>query len=154
MKILLDIDGVMVPASSWKVTERLDDGFASFSPKSVSNLRKIVSETGATVVLTTSHKSNYTVKEWQAIFTNRGIDVSIEKLDENCNHLSRKEEILHWLKKGISDHFVIIDDDKSLNDLPAGVKDRLVLTSSLVGLNENDALTAIEILRMQESVFV
>lgn len=33
---------------------------------------------------------------------------------------------------------IIIDDDKSLNELPQAFKSRLVLTSSYIGLNEMD----------------
>ena len=59
MLILLDVDGVMVPANSWKKPEFHDDGFAVFSSKSASALQKIITETGATILLTTSHKTKY-----------------------------------------------------------------------------------------------
>ncbi len=61
MLILLDIDGVMLSASSWKPVERLDDGFSSFNPRAVLSLQRIISETGASIVLTTSHKSTYSL---------------------------------------------------------------------------------------------
>ena len=144
MLILLDIDGVMLSASSWKPVERLDDGFSNFSPRAVSNLQRIISETGASIVLTTSHKSTYSLPQWHKIFKKRGIDVSIVgKLDDNTTFLSRKEEILNWqLKnKGIN-NYVIIDDDKSLNGLPINIKEKVVLTSPMVGLTNNDALSA------------
>ena len=153
MIIFLDIDGVMAPATSWKRAELLSDGFAAFNSKAVLNLMRIVSATGATLVLTTSHKSNYTLKEWKAIFEDRGINVPIEKLDDNLGNLSRKDEILNWLGKSCGDSFVIIDDDKSLNALPDSVKDKLVLTSPLVGLTEDNAISAIDILESQESVW-
>ena len=53
MLILLDIDGVMVPANSWKKPEFLADGFAVFSTKSVQALNKIILETNAGILLTT-----------------------------------------------------------------------------------------------------
>ena len=56
MLILLDIDGVMIPANSWKKPKFLDDGFAMFKLKSVKALQKIIAETGASILLTTSHK--------------------------------------------------------------------------------------------------
>ncbi len=59
MLILLDIDGVMVPANSWKKPEFHEDGFPMFNSRSVSALQKIISETGASLLLTTSHKSKY-----------------------------------------------------------------------------------------------
>ena len=154
MRIFLDIDGVMVPASSWKRSELLSDGFSAFNANAVLNLQRILSATGATITLTTSHKSNYTIEQWQEIFINRGINVAIEKLGDNHNNLSRKDEILNWLNDHINDcRFVIIDDDKSLNELPDNVKKRLVLTSPLVCLTESDALAAINILSMEGPVF-
>lgn len=154
MLILLDIDGVMLSASSWKPVERLDDGFSNFNPRAVSSLQRIISKTGASIVLTTTHKSTYSLYQWHNIFKKRGINVSIVgKLDDNTTFLSRKEEILNWQfkNKGIND-YVIIDDDKSLNGLPINIKNKLILTSPMVGLTNDDALSAIETLRKSELV--
>ncbi len=155
MLILLDIDGVMLSASSWKPVEKLDDGFSNFSPRAVSNLQRIISETGASIILTTSHKSTYSLYQWHNIFKKRGINVSIlGKLDDNTTFLSRKEEILNWQfkNKGIND-YVIIDDDKSLNGLPSIIKEKVVLTSPMVGLTNDDALSAIKTLKKYELVY-
>jgi len=147
VRILLDIDGVMVPAQSWKPSEILADGFAKFGCRATSNLQRIISETGASIVLTTSHKANFSLAEWESIFSSRGVTAKIEKLDYNSYNLSRKDEILNWLSsQSHHDDFVIIDDDKSLNDLPIQIKDRLILTSAMVGLNEENARIAIEVL--------
>jgi hypothetical protein len=155
MLILLDIDGVMLSASSWKPVERLDDGFSSFNPRAVSSLQRIISETGASIVLTTSHKSTYSLTQWRKIFKKRGIDVSIiGKLEDNTTFLTRKEEILNWkLKNKSVNDYVILDDDKSLNGLPSNIKDKLVLTSPMVGLTNDDALSAIKTLRKSELVY-
>jgi hypothetical protein len=56
-------------------------------------------------------------------------------LDENIQQLSRKDEILNWFQHHtVPDHFIILDDDKSLNALPPHLKRRLMLTSSYIGL--------------------
>ena len=95
MLILLDIDGVMVTQNSWKRPEVLSDGFPEFSIKAKESLQKIISETGASILLTTSHKSRFSIVEWNKIFKSRGITfASIKKLQTSKNHLSRKEEIL------------------------------------------------------------
>ncbi len=120
---------------------------------SISNLNRIISETKASIVLTTSHKSKYTIQEWENIFRNRGINAPIDKIHDNFKNLNRKEEILNWLDIKNEERFVIIDDDKSLNDLPSVVKERLVLTSALVGLNDYNTECAINILKIEESVF-
>ncbi len=154
MLILLDIDGVMVTTPSWKKVEILNDQFSSFNERAVINLQKIISETNASIVLTTSHKSRFTIHEWKNIFNRRGVTVdSLYCLDNNVNYLSRKDEILNWLGKGITESFVIIDDDKSLNDLPNKIKNKCVITSSMIGLNDESALSAINILNSQELVF-
>jgi hypothetical protein len=136
MLIFLDIDGVMVPAKGWKSPELLSDGFPAFSEKATAVLRSLVSEAD-TVILTSSHKSNYSVDEWKNIFKKRDINIeNIQCLDQNIQNLSRKDEILRWFNATNSDNqFIIIDDDKSLNSLPDTLKRNLVLTSSYVGLS-------------------
>jgi hypothetical protein len=137
MIIFLDIDGVMVPAKGWKTPELLDDGFPAFSSKASKVLQSLISE-DTTIMLTTSHKSNYTITEWKNIFKIRGVVVKkIKSLNENVSNLSRKDEILNWLSiNPTNNDFVIIDDDKSLNALPAYLKKKLILTSPYIGLTE------------------
>lgn len=138
MLILLDIDGVMVPANSWRKPEILEDGFPGFSSKAVQALDRIVSVTSADIVLTTSHKYNYSLQQWKDIFNRRGISLnSIDRLPENTNHLTRKDEILNWFNTNkINKDFLIVDDDKSLNGLPDFLKSKLIQTSASVGLTD------------------
>jgi hypothetical protein len=137
MLVFLDIDGVMVPAKGWKAPELLQDGFSMFSNKATSALRNLIAEDD-TIILTTSHKSNYTVDEWIDIFSTRGINIkNVECLPTNLNHLSRKDEIMNWFSTNTpSEDFIIIDDDKSLNDLPSSLKEYLVQPFSHIGLTE------------------
>lgn len=153
MLILLDIDGVLVTASSWKKPELLNDGFSVFNNRATAAFKKIVSETKATVLLTTSHKAHYSLNEWVSIFSNRGINLNkIDSLPENLSHLSRKDEIINWFNNSnVNEEFVIIDDDKSLNDLSKTLKEKLVLTNPLVGLTEELASKAISILNKKEA---
>ncbi len=143
MLILLDIDGVMIPAASWKAPELLNDDFPNFSSKAVSSLNKILAKTNASILITSSHKSRFTNEAWKKIFARRGIKAKVSKLDVAPTSVSRKDEIVGWFQSYPTHNFVIIDDDKSLNDLPAKLKDRLVLTSPLIGLTEELADKAI-----------
>jgi ATP-dependent helicase/DNAse subunit B len=137
MLIFLDIDGVMVPAQSWKRPAILNDGFPEFSAKAVNVLQELISE-DVTVMLTTSHKSNYGIAKWKSIFKNRGIEITnLKSLEDNFNHVSRKDEIINWFNQNKNNEsFIIIDDDKSLNNLPPNLKKNLILTSSMIGLVE------------------
>lgn len=137
MLFFLDIDGVMVPAKGWKSPEFLDDGFPAFSNKAARVLQSLISE-DVTVMLTTSHKSKFSIEEWKKIFKNRGINIEkLKTLPENFNNLSRKDEIVNWFNfNNVDESFVIIDDDKSLNELPDLLKENLIQTISYIGLTE------------------
>ncbi|WP_316795108.1 HAD domain-containing protein [Pedobacter agri] len=145
MLILLDIDGVMVPGTSWRQPEFLSDGFPAFSFKAVKALERIINETGARIILTTSHKTKYDSSHWNEIFRNRDIHINhIDRLPSDSSKLSRKDEILNWYySNNHSEAFVILDDDKYLNDLPEDIKHHLVLTSSSLGLTDELAEEAI-----------
>lgn len=153
MLLYLDIDGVMVPANSWRKPEILEDGFPEFSSKAARSLNRIISNSSADIVLTTSHKHKYTLNEWNNIFRRRNINVNkISRLPKNTRHLNRKEELMHWFngnKRG--NDFLIIDDDKSLNGLPEYLKNNLIQTSGSVGLTEYLADEAIE--KIEKSKF-
>jgi hypothetical protein len=137
MLFFLDIDGVMVPAKGWKSPEFLNDGFPAFSSKAIITLQNLISNED-TILLTTSHKAKFSIEEWKNIFKNRGINIeNIRALPENLNNLSRKDEIVNWFNvNSIDEDFVIIDDDKSLNELPDFIKENLVQTSPYIGLTE------------------
>ncbi len=88
--------------------------------------------------------------EWQHIFELRGVKANrINSLTSNSLEINRKDEILNWYqsKHKPNERFVIIDDDKILNQLPSQLKDNLVLTSSSVGLTDELAEHAISILK-------
>lgn len=153
MLILLDIDGVLVPANSWREPEFMADGFPMFNSRSVKALQRILSETNASVLLTTSHKTKYNVAQWRDLLKSRGIEPRrAQRLTTNSLQTSRKDEILQWYEKKhvANEEFVIIDDDKRLNDLPENIKNNLVLTSPSVGLTDDLADEAISILHMRQ----
>jgi len=145
-KILLDVDGVMITTPSWKKLTILEDGFSAFDKNCVRNLNRILRETNAEIVLTTSHKDTYTEQQWQDIFVKRGVNVT--KITKARTHVTRRMEVKGYFSQNPADESVsvIIDDDKSLNDLPYPLKDRLVLTESLIGISDEKASLAVEIL--------
>lgn len=137
MFILLDIDGVMVPAKGWKSPENMEDGFPMFSAQAVRALNTLLAEDiESEIVLTTSHKSRFAIEAWKQIFETRGVNVSaLSCLPANDNHLHRIDEISNWINlHPMDDNFIILDDDSSLHALPAHIKDRWLKTSPLIGL--------------------
>ena len=148
MLILLDIDGVMVQARSWSSPQLMEDGFAMFNNNAVKALNRIISSSGATILLTTSHKDSYTNEQWIHLFANRGVFVeNLDRLPPNTHNLSRKQEISNWFStNGNVGDFVILDDDKSLNGLSEYLKSRLVLTKPLIGLNDSHIEESLRIL--------
>jgi len=142
--ILLDLDGVMIKNKSWEPVELLEDGFCAFDEKATKNLNLIISETNACIVLTTTHKVKYSLSEWDEIFKLRGIVTDIDKLKTDG---TRFEEVMCWYENKSTNSFIILDDDKSLNDLPSEVKDHLVLTSPMIGLDDTSVKKSINILK-------
>jgi hypothetical protein len=139
MLIFLDIDGVMVPAASWKTPEILEDGFPVFTQKSVRSLNSMLSPE-TRVILSTSHRDRFTIEKWKEIFAKRGLQVeNLDRLPPSNGITKRKDEILKWFsndKNKKPTDFLIIDDDKSLYDLPRDLKDHLIITSPLIGLTK------------------
>src|SRR5688572_2590645 len=143
MTILLDIDGVLVTTPAWRRAEIHIDGFLKFDEKAAKNLAKLISETNAGIILTSTHRINYSIDEWERIFNTRGIHPSsISKLNDitTLNNMpDRASEIKEWVDKQVNPQlYVIIDDDLSLNNLPATIKRRCVLTKPMIGL-DNEA---------------
>jgi len=148
MKFFLDIDGVMVHANPHKSVEFDEDGFYKFNSIAVETLNSVIHDNDEDeLILSTSHRFRFSVIEWQKIFNSRGVftkNISILNLPLQ-NRLTRKTEIINWISERNlnSDDIVIIDDDKSLNDLPAYLKRRLVLTNPYVGLNDSSDLNKV-----------
>jgi hypothetical protein len=142
--IFLDIDGVMVPAKSWKVPETLkEDGFPVFSRKATEALKQLISKDANTrIILSTSHRHRFAIDEWKEIFKRRCIVINKLGILTVSHHgpTKRKDEILGWLNSHevVDNNFVIIDDDTTLNGLPAHVKRNLILTSPMIGLTSEN----------------
>jgi len=132
MKILLDIDGVLVTTPIWRRADVLADGFLKFDDNAARNLANIISATNASIVLTTTHRINFSLEQWYILFEVRGISVSdIVKVNkkESIDLLgNRSEEIKMWVDQfGEAEDYVIIDDDLSINGLPNYIKNRAVV---------------------------
>ena len=144
MKVFLDIDGVMVHANPHRKVDLEDDGFYKFKSEAVSAINTIKN---AEIVLSTSHRHRFSLSEWRKLFKRRGVNfrkISIIDLEYTI-HKSRKEELEIWIETHHLDYddLIIIDDDKSLNNLKSALRDRVVLTQSYLGLNSADEINRI-----------
>ena len=151
MTILLDIDGALVTTPSWQKPELLPDGFSAFNEKATANLSALIQKTNASIVLTTSHRISYTPEEWKSIFKIRGIETNaITKINDRSSVSimpTRLIEIEEWVAKyGNEDAYVIIDDDPSLQDLPAAVKNKWVVIKPMLGLDDEALATALHMI--------
>lgn len=136
----------MIPARPWRAYEISSDGFGMFSKSSVDCLNDIIkSSLNPEIILTTSHKNRYGIDDWKNIFSNRGIiKTKISRLNTESLEISRIEEIRSWYLKNQNESFIVIDDDKGLNDLDTNFKeDYLVLTKPTIGLDKISAEEAV-----------
>jgi len=131
------------------------DGFFQFNERAVKNLAYLLAETDAAVVLTTSHRINYSLTQWQEFLLNRGLRPrAISKINMRTALPpagSRAAEIEDWVNRlGQGENYVVVDDDLSLHGLPAAIKHRCVLTKPLIGLDEIATQQALTIFRANQ----
>lgn len=151
MTILLDIDGVMETTPPWRRPELAEDGFMCFNKRAATNLSLLLTATGAHVVLSSTHRVNFSIGTWKQIFYARGIDVNvISKIDSQISldhKKTRAEELLKWINNPDSDNnYVIIDDDSSIHALPESIKEHWVKTNTLIGFDDSCRIKAMNIL--------
>ncbi|MBQ4036918.1 MAG: hypothetical protein IJC84_02210 [Clostridia bacterium] len=151
MKVLfLDIDGVLNSAYGGTSS----DGPIMKEGK-LRRVRRIIEETGARVVLTSSWRSHWDVQEEKRsaagkklheVLLSHGIEIT-SKTPTHRN--GREEELWTWLAlHPETQNFAVLDDAFLEADFLEG---RVVRTASFRGLSESDAKRAIEILGKKEA---
>jgi len=140
MKILLDIDGVLVTTPSWRPVPILTDGFMEFNSIAARNLATLTERTSATIVLASTHRISYTSDQWMKLFRNRGI---VSKEIEKINNITAVEQIADratelndWVSNNRNQSYIIIDDDLSIHRLPEHIQTRWIKTKPLIGFND------------------
>jgi hypothetical protein len=80
------------------------------------------------------------------MFKARGIQIdSIGLLEQVSNN--RATNIIEWVKSNPEANYLVLDDDKRLNDLPVEIKSRCVIMDLMIGLNWEATNKAISILK-------
>lgn len=165
--VFLDIDGVL--NTNWwyskldRIASRDKYGY-TFDPRAVANLKRIVEETGADIVISSSWKC-MGLSQMEDMWEDRKLpgkiigitpnsvsdelllDVDIDSID--LFHI-RGEEIKEWLTthgKKVS-HYVIIDD---MDHVLPEQQSHFVQTNPEVGITEDDAKKAIAIMNKSKS---
>lgn len=160
--IFLDIDGVL--NTKWwytqmdKNTPKDKYGYA-FDPNAVANLKRIIDETGADIVISSSWKS-FGFSELEDMWQERGLpgkligitpnSVSDEMLlDADLDHIElfsiRGTEIKEWLTKNgrhVSQYAIIDDMDNMLPEQQS----HFVKTDPEMGISKDNVNQAIQIL--------
>ena len=160
--IFLDFDGVL-NTKYWDRNATIDRYGYAFDPNAVANLKKILDETGADIVISSSWKSMGLTnlrKMWEdRKLPGHVIDVTPNSMgDEFLLHADldngdllsiRGQEIKEWLmlhENGIS-HYAILDD---MNDVLHEQQPHFVWIDPEVGITEGNAAQAIMILNHLE----
>lgn len=141
--VFLDIDGVLNNEKSLRNNAAID----ALDPECLKLVQKLVEETGANIVITSTWRLGHSLYWIQTMFKHHGFSCP-ERLIGTTMDLAgqpRGKEIKLWLSQVPVDGFVILDDD---SDMP-GVQDHLVLTSFATGLTRKHTERAKKMLMEQ-----
>lgn len=146
--IFLDIDGVVVTPASVKM-----GGPKAADPSCVSQLSRIVDETDAEIVISSSWRIVHSIDFIRGVLTAAGLDDPGRIIGatrhlhyrtengRNVGRAERRDEIIEWLRHHGRECYVIIDDEDE-----ARIEGRFVHVASDRGLSAIDADRAISIL--------
>ena len=142
--LILDLDGVLITNPSWKADRIDSDGYSEFNESCVENLNQLLTLAEFDIWLSSTGRTVKTLTELNQIFKNRGIKKEIVGfLPEYADCKNRKEEVMKFIEEFKESDFLIIDDDKSLNGLESGIKEKLILTELNKGFNSEKLKEAI-----------
>lgn len=156
--IFLDIDGVLSPRW-WNSDKQSDNYGCLFDAKAVANLAKIIEETGAEIVISSSWK-NIGLVELQNMWRDRGLpgklvditpdymsdEILLKEDSANVDYLyERGSEIQGWLLLHGDDvgRYVIIDD---MDDILPEQQFHFVQTDPEVGITNDDVKKVVHLL--------
>lgn len=153
--VFLDFDGVMDTASYdlFLVRKGLPEcdgnGRPVFDPRCVENLKQIVTETNACIVVTSDWKYFDSYEDLLEMWRQREMPGFMIDTTPNVSK-HRGDEIAQWLNEcKIECNYVIIDDlDK--DNFNTNQLDKLVVVNPFYGLDENATHQAIAILQKQK----
>ena len=142
--MVLDLDGVLITNPSWKADRIASDGYSEFNESCIENLNRLLTFAEFDIWLSSTRRTVKTLTEFNLIFKNRGINKEIVGfLPEYADCKNRNEEVQKFIAEFKPSDFLIIDDDKSLNGLESGIKEKLILTELTKGFNSEKLKEAV-----------
>ena len=115
-----------------------------FDPSAVENLRLIIDNTDAAIVISSSWRYAHRLGSLRMMWEVRELPGEIiGTIPCGATYISRGEDIECWLYKYGRPDYVISDD---LDDFSPAQHDRYIETNPIVGITDADAQKAIEIL--------
>jgi hypothetical protein len=118
MKVLfLDIDGVLVTRNAWAKFGPIRDMFGHiFDPDAVAQLKRVIDETRARIVVSSSWKcvpGSNGLAEMRMLWASRSLPGDVFSVTPNVSSDERGEEIDMWLRTNEEpiEQFAIVDDD-------------------------------------------
>ena len=148
--VFLDFDGVL-NTEQYQARLTVDDKPTKdtwgplFDPHAVENLRQILDEMDAQIVISSSWRYVHSLDSLRTMWVTRDLPGEIlDTLACGATYISRGEEIECWLERNDRPDYAIIDD---LDDFSPAQRDHYVETNPIVGITEADAQKAIEILQ-------
>lgn len=153
--VFLDVDGVL-NSSKWFHHVYQEKGNAArhphdhLDPTAIKRFNRIIQETGAVIVISSTWRMGRTVEELQELLGMHRLKGQIVGKTPHFGFAGgvRGEEILDWLKQVNEQDavFIAIDDDAYDMD---PVKDKLVQTDNQVGIQDYDVEKAIKMIEDQ-----
>ena len=118
MKIIfLDIDGVLINRASLMQKKSFDNP----DPRCVERFNRIIQQTGAQIVLSSTWRIGRTVVECRELMTKFGVKAKLIDRTPINPSVIRGQEIQSWIteyeKHRDIDEFIILDDDSDMGNL-------------------------------------
>ncbi len=148
LTVILDLDGVLITTPPWKADVLHEDGYSAFNQTCVDCFNELLKGLDAEVWLISTRRKNKSLSEFQAVFHARGILAPLAGLvPVYGDEMDRKDEVLRFVRGNNIQHYLIIDDNTVLRQLPRAVKNRWVETQYLQGFNQAKLEEARQLLR-------
>lgn len=137
LTIILDLDGVLITTPPWKADAIHADGYSDFNASCLVCFNTLLKEVDAEIWLISTRRKTKALSEMQAIFSARGVAAPlIGMVPVYADDMNRKDEALRFIRENNLQHYLIIDDNTVLRQLPREMKNRWVETKYMLGFNE------------------